>query len=99
MAPDGGGALLVEQITENLPDTAPRTWHRTYTWGLDGAGGTGGLLSIHETRLNQTVSTVANYRGDVVALLSATGHTVAEWERGPFGEPPLATATSEANQA
>ncbi len=88
-----GSMLLVEEITETLPDASPQTWHRTYTWGLDlsgsvgGAGGTGGLLSIHDTRLGQTVLPVSNHRGDVIELLSTTGATVADWTFGPFGEP------------
>ena len=62
-----------------------------YVWGLDvsgtldGAGGTGGLLAVF---VGETpYYPVADFMGNVVAMVSADGTEVARWEYGPFGEP------------
>ena len=52
-------------------------------------------MSIHDTRLNQTVFPVSNHRGDVVAVLGSNGSVVAEWEIGPFGENVGATGNAD----
>ena len=71
---------------------------RTHHWGLDlsdtlqGAGGVGGLvLTRHHDAQGVIQSYVPAYdgTGNVMALLRLTDATpVAEYEYGPFGEPP-----------
>ncbi len=81
------GWNLIAELDENLSVI------RSYTWGHDisqtyqGAGGIGGLLSIH-------VGTTATYfptydgSGNITGLIDAeTGNTVATYEYAPFGEP------------
>jgi len=80
---------LFAEIIEDSRET--QTTSRFYVWGtdldgsLDGLGGVGGLVAIHEG--DKTYIPVYDATGNVVALTdNATTQTVASWQRGPFGE-------------
>ena len=84
-----GWDLLAEEIT-----TSSGTKRKFYTWGLDlegtasGGGGTGGLLSIYDEETGTTYLPIYDGIGNVTALVDkATGQEVAQYDRGPFGEP------------
>jgi|GEM_PF-1756731 len=79
---------------------------RWFQWGpdrsgtLDGAGGIGGLMAIHEEdtggQLVRTLLPVDDGLGNIVAVVDgADGSLVASFEHGPFGEPISETGESD----
>ena len=80
--------------------SSPFTLHSSYTWGLDlsvslqGAGGVGGLLAVHDETTDSTYSPGYDANGNVVGYFdNSNGALVAHFEYGPFGE--LIRATGE----
>ncbi len=66
---------------------------RSYTWGLDlagtleGAGGVGALLQIHDYGANKDLLATCDAGGNIAALVNAADGTVeATYEYSPFGE-------------
>lgn len=66
---------------------------RSYAWGADldgivqGAGGVGGLLQIHDYEQNKTMFPAYDGNGNIAALVNAdTGAVEASYEYSPFGE-------------
>ena len=78
-------------IGEFISDTQNGVSSRFYTWGanldgsLQGMGGVGGLLAVHQDGESYVPSYDGN--GNIIALCDAsTGAEKAYWSRGPFGE-------------
>jgi len=56
-----------------------------YTWGLGLPGGIGGLLQLVQT--NTLYSYLYDGKGNVTALLNASGQPAAAYQYDPFGQP------------
>ncbi len=71
-------------------------WGLDLSGGLQGAGGVGGLVKVHDATTGKNYFPAYDGNGNVLTLLdSATGAEAARYEYGPFGEP-LAMAGSYA---
>lgn len=82
-----GWRLLAEEISDSLNGDTTRhyTWGKDIAGGLEGTGGVGGLLAIHQD--GATYCPIYDSNGNVIALVDAAdGSQVARWRRGPFGE-------------
>jgi RHS repeat-associated protein len=89
------GWLPVMEERSGFPgNVAARRW---FQWGADlsgtreGAGGIGGLVAIieeHGVNSYRTLLPVQDGLGNVTGLIdTATNHTIARYDYGPFGEP------------
>lgn len=56
---------------------------REYTWGIDMAGGIGGLLNLHQN--GQDYNYLYDGKGNVMALIDSSGDIVASYRYDAFG--------------
>ena len=80
-----------------ITEYAGTTLKRSYTWGMDlsgsmqGAGGVGGLLSIHEASGNgsakagQTLYPVFDGNGNITRIIDSSSNVVCSYGYDPFG--------------